>query len=324
MGHQDPKDKIFRRWYQSRHFTAPVEDIFKGREPRSDKKEALSMHPRQDRDAPPKLPKDLEEQLYAADKKIQDMLESRKCLMRDLDQAIKSNDRLEVDRIKAALGQIRRHLCARKATVTRQNYTTFRAEWFEARPGEILRSQGQPGPEESLAESLAPASMSETFQPDRRAAIEALYPEEGQAACSRLVALERLLEYCISNLGNMKVPHPKRKGQDVDELAPVRRRKRPYQPRHTAQKEESAAKRQKIDGGSGRPWTRAENKILEQHFSRLNNPSSISTEDWQEILALLPGRTKRGIILRSYKLRKGSDTTRKCYRSWTEAEILGA
>ncbi len=283
MGHQDPKDKIFRRWYQSRHFTAPVEDIFKGREPRSDKKEALSMHPRQDRDAPPKLPKDLEEQLYAADKKIQDMLESRKCLRRDLDQAIKSNDQLEVDRIKAAIGQIRRHLCARKATISRQNYKTFRAEWFEARPGEILRSQGQPGPEESSAESLAPASMSETFQPDRRAAIEALYPEEGQAACSRLVALERLLEYCINNLGNMKVPPPKRKGQNLDEVAPVCQRKR--------------------------SWTKAEKKVLEQHFSRLNNPSSISTEDWQEILALLPGRTKRGIILRSYKLRKDSDTT---------------
>lgn len=70
--------------------------------------------------------------------------------------------------------------------------------------------------------------MSKNFQPDRRAVIEALYPEEGQAACSRLVALERLLEYCINNLGNIKVPPLKRKGQDVDEVALVRWRKRPY------------------------------------------------------------------------------------------------
>ncbi len=70
----------------------PVENIFKGREPYSNKKEMLSMHCRQYRDALPKLPKDLEEQFYATDKRIQDILESCKSLSWDLDQAIKSNN----------------------------------------------------------------------------------------------------------------------------------------------------------------------------------------------------------------------------------------
>lgn len=79
------------------------------------------MHPKQDRIVPPRLPKDLEEQFHAADKEIQDIIESGKSLRRDWDQAIKSGDRVEADRIVAALEQIRRRLCARKATVSRHN-----------------------------------------------------------------------------------------------------------------------------------------------------------------------------------------------------------
>jgi hypothetical protein len=319
MGHQDPKDKIFRRWYQSRHFTAAIDDIYKGREPRSNKKEALSMHLRRDADAPPRLPKDLEKQLHATDEKIQELLESRKSLKQDLDQTKESNNRLEEDRIKAALDKIRRDVSARKATVSRHKFKAFRAEWFEARPGEIFRSQ------EQLVEPVVPTSIPKAFRPDRRAVIEAMYPEEGQVACSRLEALERLVEYCDNNFGNLKPPPPKKEGQgqggEGEGPASVRCQKRPYYSQLQQQKEESGTKKQKTDDSKqGRHWTKAETEILEQNSVRLDNPSSLSDKEWLEIFTLLPGRTKRGIILSSYKLRKKKEGGRARCWGWTEPE----
>lgn len=184
MGHQDPKDKIFKRWYQSRHFTAPIEDFFKGREPQQNNKRYLSMHPKRDPHAPIALPPDVTKQHHVADTNIQSLEELRRL----------SRDRVTINRIT-------RKIAARKEAINRQQLKIFRTEWFKARPGEILRSQGQQGLGEPTCSSV---SKIFSFEPDRQAVIEALYPIEGHAACSRLETLERLVTYCKTNLGDWR------------------------------------------------------------------------------------------------------------------------
>jgi hypothetical protein len=190
MGHQDPSDKIYKRWYQSRHFSADVGSIYRGKESSRRKEDILCMHPKRDPQAPTKLPKKLEIQLYAEDKELQDLLEERKRLKQDP----KVSELGEAE-AKARIAEIRRHICRRKCTIYRQKYRRFRQEWFQERPREILLTQGNA----KVKDSLEPTNSQQNFGPHRLAVIHSLYPSPDKPSPSRLVALEHLIAYCMSN-----------------------------------------------------------------------------------------------------------------------------
>jgi hypothetical protein len=304
FGHQDPKDRVYRRWYQSRHLTRDVGGIFRGREKASNLQHYLSMHVNRDADAPAKLPPEEEKRLYAADAEIQNMLSRQEQLMQDLD-----DETLEAKRakIRAELALIERDLRSRRQTVTRQGLREFRKKWFEERPGEILRSQ-----EGNTASAPTRPSVSQTaqekFRQDRLAVIEALYPDQDQPAAPRVVALERLIAYCKGNMRNLGT-------------------KRTYQ--RTAV--------------TGTGWTQAEIMTIDKFSSLLARPSSMQTTDWQHVLTLLPKRNPQAIIKMSWLTRTGrvnaldpgqrksaetpetlvtSVEASSCdYTVWTEAEV---
>lgn len=283
--------------------------------------EVLSMHLKRDADAPTTLPTELKDHFHATDKTIQDLLSLLQKLHQDLKVNESSNrDGAERARIMAALGKIRRDLDARKSTVTRQQFKAFRDKWFKERPGEILRSQGSSEVEhDSSPEPLVSQNVQQRFRSDRRAVIEALYPEQGQPEVSRVVALERLIAYCSNNMGNLKLSDLHQNSQQPN--MPSCSKKRPYKNQAGEVKKDPQSKSRRTSQ-SKNGWTEAETELLQQYSSILESPSSISEDFWDEILALLPGRTSRGIILQSYNLRKSGDGARKKFGTWSQTEIM--
>lgn len=175
------RKKIYKRWYHSRQITAPVEDIFKGRQPRHDKSEMLSMHRKRDPHAPKKLPKDISMQALADDKVFQGLLQSRIQLKRLTQPERREN-----------MHEISRKITKRRDFVRKQRFKSFRLEWFKGRSGRIMSSS------EPLASKEPPTPLI-TFRPHRQAVIKALYPSERGTLCTRPEALECLLRYCKGN-----------------------------------------------------------------------------------------------------------------------------
>lgn len=69
MGHSGPDDRTFKEYYRSRRFIVDTGNLFRGEEPRKDKREVLSMCLSRDSKAPKRLTEGEREDIYATDQK---------------------------------------------------------------------------------------------------------------------------------------------------------------------------------------------------------------------------------------------------------------